>query len=109
MKKIFFIALFLAALSGNALAKTEGFYLGADVIGTMSKFRPQWIRVNQTYYRRQSMSSVYTDYGLGAHAKYAVNIDGLFFMPGIFVEPRSVIRKKFPHKTPARKGSKIEL
>ena len=24
-------------------------------------------------------------------------------------KPRSVIRKKFPHKTPARKGSKIEL
>ena len=23
--------------------------------------------------------------------------------------PRSVIRKKFPHKTPAREGSKIEL
>ena len=25
------------------------------------------------------------------------------------IEPRSVIRKKFPHKTPAREGSKIEL
>jgi outer membrane autotransporter protein len=90
MKKITILtAVFLSLLSHQVFAKTEGFYVGAEVINTASKFRPEWVHRDTNYYRNQDQSNVHNAAGAGIQAKYAFNFDGVFLSPGIFAEQNS--------------------
>ena len=92
MKKIFLAtALIFSILSSSAFAKTEGFYLGADFIGTKSTY------ISSTYYVGDEETSIkkipsnkHTSYGFGFNSKYAFNFNNFFIAPGVFLEQNSV-------------------
>ena len=102
MKKIFLAtALIFSILSSSAFAKTEGFYLGADFIGTKSTY------ISSTYYVgdeetsvKQIPSNKHTSYGFGFNSKYAFNFNNFFIAPGVFLEQNSVGGAKNIHRDP---------
>jgi hypothetical protein len=74
-------------LSPAAFAKTEGSYLTAEAIRTHLRYYKRYY--NNTDYAgiRTRPSHTGTDnYGGGLSYKYAFNLNGLYFAPGIFYE-----------------------
>jgi opacity protein-like surface antigen len=60
-------------ISSSVFAKTEGHYVGVDLLNT---------RVSID----RSSSDRDNDYGVGVNYKHAFNYDGLFVAPGVFAE-----------------------
>ncbi len=80
--KISAVAVVSAALfSASAFAKTEGSYVGVDIVksSTSSVHRGSSQDTTASFDDQSNTS-------LGINAKYAVNFDGIFVAPGIFYE-----------------------
>jgi opacity protein-like surface antigen len=113
-------AIFILAsiLSGNALAKTQGSYLGVDLLNTKVKFHQRYTnnKTPQMTDRKPSFSS--SDYGAGFHYIYAANLGGLFVAPGLILELNNATthangegsRQKLQRvEIQSRYGAKIDL
>jgi len=68
-------------LASNASAKTEGNYLGADLVGTSLDFKEE--RNNGGYFKGKGSD---VGYGVGLNYKYAFNFSDFFIAPGVFFE-----------------------
>ena len=86
MKKLFAVSVVISSfISSSALAKTEGSYAGLDVIDSRVKFHEEYTSDIVT----PGESSTFQDnsnYGGGVNYKYAVNVNGFYFAPGVFFE-----------------------
>jgi len=91
MKKNLKTALIMATIlsafstSSQALAKTEGSYLGLDILRASAKTKTTKENSNNTdtYFNSSSKSSAT---GFGIHYKYAINMNNFFIAPGLFYE-----------------------
>lgn len=73
-------------LSQNSFAKTQGSYVGIDLLDTNIKFHERYTNDSTPEFtdRRPSFSD--SDYGVGLHYSYALNAAGLFIAPGLIFE-----------------------
>jgi opacity protein-like surface antigen len=87
MKKLFVIS-FLAASVFNisAFAKTQGSYVGLDLLNTKVKFFERFTNSSHPESTDRKPSFSHSDYGAGLHYNYAVNLNGLFIAPGLILE-----------------------
>ncbi len=83
MKKLIVIGAVLTALSAPAFAKTEGAYVGADILYSKSshKYKNSQNQVS-SYYGTFDDSEI----GYGANLKYAFNFNKIFIAPAIFAD-----------------------
>ena len=87
MKKLFLATLLISAISSNfAQAKTEGSYAGVDILNTKITFYERYTNNTQPTLLSRKPSFTHSDYGVGAHYNYAVNMNGLFISPGLILE-----------------------
>ncbi|MBP7710606.1 MAG: outer membrane beta-barrel protein [Rickettsiales bacterium] len=87
MKKLFAISLLAASFVSNAaLAKTEGSYVGIDLLNTKVKFYERYTNSTTPTATDRKPSFSHSDYGFGLHYNYALNANGLFVAPGVFWE-----------------------
>jgi opacity protein-like surface antigen len=88
MKKVILITTFLSLVSASAaLAKTEGNYVGIDILRTTAKSKSSSDAaadsdLSQYYSHNKTDSAV----GFGINYKYAFNFDKFFIAPGLFYE-----------------------
>jgi opacity protein-like surface antigen len=92
MKKLLIISSIVASLataSTSALAKTQGHYLGLDLLRTQAEAKSnstavadQTVSMQQYYNHKDSDTS----YGFGINYKYAFNFDNFFVAPGVSVD-----------------------
>jgi outer membrane autotransporter protein len=75
--------------SSSALAKTEGSYLGFDLLETKTTFYSKAIYSDGTIENFKPSFSGRT-YGLGLNYKYAFNFNNFFVAPGIILEQNSL-------------------
>lgn len=80
LTSIIFIA--SASVESQALAKTEGSYLGFNVLGTKSSHKYGKSGIASSAYPEFSDSAL----GFGLDYKYAFNFNNFFLAPNIFVE-----------------------
>lgn len=86
MKKLFAISVVISSfIASSALAKTEGSYVGLDVIDSRVKFHEEY-RSDLVSSGRGLTFQDNSNYGGGVNYKYAVNVNGLYFAPGVFFE-----------------------
>lgn len=90
MKKFLIISSLLALVSSAAMAKTEGSYAGVDIINTKVKFVEKFSSTAMPSEATNSPSTSDSAYNLGLSYKYAINHDGFFIAPGVFVENNDV-------------------
>jgi opacity protein-like surface antigen len=76
-------ALFLtsALLFSPAFAKTQGNYIGFDVLNTNVEFQFKYLEGTTPDSKKTD-----SNFGVGLNYKYAFNTNGFFFAPGIFAE-----------------------
>lgn len=85
-KKLLAVASVVTAIaSSSAFAKTEGNYVGVDLLGTRAKT----IDVVDGTGRKNNI-----DAGIGVNYKYAVNFDNFFIAPGVFYNYNNAEAKK---------------
>jgi opacity protein-like surface antigen len=83
MKRILLTTSLLAAFAApSAFAKTEGNYVGLDILRANAKHRYQESGTTASNYPEFSDSSI----GYGVNYKYAFNFDNVFVAPGVFFE-----------------------
>ncbi len=92
MKKIFLFAISTFFLTQNsALAKTQGSYLGVDLIDSKATFIEYYKTDSQPIeskdYRIHHSNSSYSG---GIHYNYALNFGGFFISPGVLVEKNNL-------------------
>mgnify|MGYP000479326927 CR=1 FL=1 len=93
-KNKFFITIFLAILlSTESYAATSGSYLGIDGIFSKTTFRQEY-KNSLGNIEQDSDSFKGSDLGFGLNYKYAINFDGLYLAPGIFIEKNNLKTKK---------------
>ena len=102
MKTISIIALTLTLATSPALAKTEGNYVGIDILQSSVKHK----------YFDESDKDKSTGFGL--NYKYAFNFDKIFLAPGVFTEKlglktRNKIDQNATISTNYRHGVKLDL
>lgn len=107
MKKFYYLLLALiVTFSSNAWSKTEGFYVGLDVLNAKSKVNVKTVSVSNInplllYYGvndedfriNGNLSDSKTS--LGFDAKYAVNFDKFYVAPGISLDYLNLNNKKY--------------
>ena len=80
MKKIIFIAaLTLTLATSSALAKTEGNYVGIDVLRTSAKHKYESNGLTGSKFDDSSI-------GVGVNYKHALNFNQVFLAPGVFFD-----------------------
>ncbi len=83
MKKLFIISSLLAAITASsAVAKTEGNYVGVDLVRTSSNHK--YTVDNRRVVNSAKFEDVSTGFGL--NYKHAFNFGGMFVAPGAFYE-----------------------
>lgn len=95
MKKTVILTIFLLSfvVSEVALAKTDQFYLGFDVIRT-DVIAGDYSQKNPTQELDNAQAfniSEGEQYSVGFNVKYAINFDGIFIAPGLFYEYANVV------------------
>ncbi len=75
MKKLLIATLIFSAIATKSFAKTEGNYVGIDLIG---------VNADQSYGSGENFDD--NAVGFGVNYKYAINFDGFFFAPNIAYE-----------------------
>jgi opacity protein-like surface antigen len=100
MKKLSTLTFFIASIAASSFAnakeassvRTQGHYVGADLVGAQVKFHE---RNSKNYGTSGNSMPSYSRYGLGAglNYKYAFNFDRLFIAPGVFVEQNNASAK----------------
>lgn len=90
MKKLFVISLFVSSVFNiSAFAKTQGSYVGVDLINTKIDFAERYTNdVDKTPILRKPEYSG-SAYGIGLHYNYALNYGGFFMSPGLILEQNS--------------------
>jgi opacity protein-like surface antigen len=78
-------------LSSSVFAKTQGNYIGFDILNTSAVFQYKFIS-GKTPNEKVSDSN----FGVGLNYKYAFNINNFFFAPGIFVELNDTYVRRAP-------------
>ncbi len=88
-------AIFILAsiLSGNAFAKTQGSYLGVDLLNTKVKFYQRYTNDATPQMTDRKPSFSHNDYGAGFHYIYAANAGGLFVAPGLIMPLRTLMER----------------
>lgn len=86
--KILLASLFPLALINPAIAesnyKTEGHYVGVDLISTRAEFHERFRTQSKDMQNQESYSNF--GFGGGLSYKYAFNFDNFFIAPGVFTE-----------------------
>ncbi|NBV06074.1 MAG: hypothetical protein EBS06_02420 [Proteobacteria bacterium] len=91
MKKAFLIAaLSFFAIQNSALAKTEGSYIGIDLLNSKAKFVEKYTNDNNKNEASNTPHHSNSGYGAGLHYNYAINFGGLFISPGVLLEQNNV-------------------
>ncbi len=86
MKKLLVISSVAATIAAtSALAKTEGSYAGVNLINTKATYSESYTDNTTPTSVRGSKDSG-SSYSIGLNYKYAVNMNGVFLAPGVFVE-----------------------
>ena len=86
MKKLLIISSLIASLAASsANAKTEGSYLGIDLLKANTEVKTSKVSSNNadTYFNTTTKDS---QNGLGLNYKYAINMNNFFIAPGLFYE-----------------------
>lgn len=129
MKKFYYLLLALiVTFSPNAWSKTEGFYVGLDVLNAKSKVDVKTVSVEnidpflfyiginaENFKIKDNLSD--SNAGLGFDAKYAVNFGKFYVAPGISLDYLNLNNKKYINnknfdiklKLSSRLSSKIDL
>lgn len=110
MKKFYYsLSIVLSLfLSSPALAKTEGFYLGLDVIHSRSKVKTQTVSIAtiSSYYAEMGITPDFykinesfknSKMGIGFNAKYAINFNNFYLAPGFSLDYLNLNPKKYSH------------
>ncbi len=87
MKKLYLAIFFSVFISSECVfAKTQGSYLGIDLLDTKLKFYQRNTNDSHLTLTNVKPSYSHNDFGVGMHYNYAVNMGGFFIAPGIFFE-----------------------
>jgi opacity protein-like surface antigen len=88
MKKFLLFSLFTTFISGNSWAKTQGNYVGVDLIATHTSFDTSKDRFSAlgSNYKIKNGDQI----SVGGNYKYAFNHKGIFIAPGIFFDHNNV-------------------
>ncbi len=84
MKKLIVISLFASLVATSAFAKTEGSYVGIDLLNTKSVSQTRSNDSQDAASEESRQTS--RNYGVGVNYKYAVNFNKFFVAPGIIIE-----------------------
>lgn len=84
MKKLIAVSLFASLVASSAFAKTEGSYVGIDLLNTKSVAQLRSSSEGQAADETSRQTS--RNYGVGVNYKYAVNFNKFFVAPGIIIE-----------------------
>jgi opacity protein-like surface antigen len=68
-------------LSSSVFAKTQGHYIGFDILNITSAFQYKFMNGNAS---NEKVTD--NNFGVGLNYKYALNVNNFFFAPGIFAE-----------------------
>jgi opacity protein-like surface antigen len=82
MKKLLIISAILTSFTSNVFAKTEGHYLGLNILQSNVKHEYEVDGTKVANYPKFDDSTV----GFGVDYKYAINLNGIFIAPGVFYD-----------------------
>lgn len=87
MKKILVITSVIASMAAtSAFAKTEGSYAGIDLLNTKVKYHQRYTNASTPSALNVKPADSDSAIGLGVNYKYAFNMNGIFFAPGVIAE-----------------------
>ena len=90
MKKLFLTASICSTIfANNALAKTQGSYIGVDALSIRTAFYSKIDTTTTGGWATYKPTQYGSTYGAGLHYRYAFNNNGLFIAPGIIIEQDS--------------------
>lgn len=113
MKKLFITATIVASLfSSIASAKTEGNYVGVDVLRSSSSAgTSKWTDGSDNFISDSKIKDS-DQISLGVNYKYAVNFNNFFVAPVVFFDYTNISAKDFvgdDWKLTARAGARLDL
>jgi opacity protein-like surface antigen len=111
MKKFIALAALLATLAtSSALAKTEGNYVGIDVLRTSDKHKFKYDENNNGILNTAKFNGTASS-GIGINYKHAFNFNQIFLAPGVFFDKLGTNSQFYDAKLKSnyRYGAKLDL